>query len=205
LEKEMNLKIYVYSNVLNHSFLKNLIDGFEVYKFSTKLVNDQNFKNNNVFFITDESFTKTLLQDFLIRNNVFILLDTKEDSFRDKDYPYTTFLYSPLHIKNIKKLIKNNFDNNQNYQDLKLNGEKITNQHTNQSCYLTSLEKKIFLELISKQSISREYFLENILKVSKRLETKTVESHLTRIRKKLQEINSIIKISSKSDKFFIEN
>ena len=201
----MNLKIYVYSNVLNHSFLKNLIDGFEVYKFSTKLVNDQNFKNNNVFFITDESFTKTLLQDFLIRNNVFILLDTKEDSFRDKDYPYTTFLYSPLHIKNIKKLIKNNFDNNQNYQDLKLNGEKITNQHTNQSCYLTSLEKKIFLELISKQSISREYFLENILKVSKRLETKTVESHLTRIRKKLQEINSIIKISSKSDKFFIEN
>ena len=201
----MNPKIYVYSNILNYSFLKNLIDGFDVYKFSTKLVNDQNFKNNNVFFITDESFTKTLLQDFLIRNNVFILLDKKEDSFRDKDYPYTSFLYSHLHIKNIKKLIKNNFDNNQNYQDLKLNEEKIINQNTKQSCYLTSLEKKIFLELISKQSISREYFLENILKVSKRLETKTVESHLTRIRKKLQEINSIIKISSKSDQFFIEN
>ena len=201
----MNPKIYVYSNMLNYSFLKNLIDGFDVYKFSIKLVNDQNFKNNNVFFITDESFTKTLLQDFLIRNNVFILLDKKEDSFRDKDYPYTSFLYSHLHIKNIKKLIKNNFDNNQNYQDLKLNGEKIINQHTKQSGHLTSLEKKIFLELISKQSISREYFLENILKVNKKLETKTAESHLTRIRKKLQEINSIIKISSKSDKFFIEN
>ena len=53
--------------------------------------------------------------------------------------------------------------------------------------------------------IKRGYFLEKVLEIKKNIETKTIESHLTRIRKKLLMINSEIQISSKGDVFFIED
>jgi len=41
------------------------------------------------------------------------------------------------------------------------------------------------------------------LKIKKEIETKTVESHLTRIRNKLSKINSKLKIISKGKKIFL--
>ena len=59
--------------------------------------------------------------------------------------------------------------------------------------------------LFEKKQITREFLLEEILKIKKDIETKTIESHLTRIRRKLLKIESEIQISSKEDVFFLEN
>ena len=61
------------------------------------------------------------------------------------------------------------------------------------------------IDVIDKKTITKDYFLENILQLNKNTETKTIESHLTRIRKKLLEINSFIQIQSRGNKIFIGN
>ena len=70
---------------------------------------------------------------------------------------------------------------------------------------LTPLEKEIIIVLFEKKQITREFLQEEILKIKKNIETKTIESHLTRIRRKLLKIESEIQISSKEDVFFLEN
>ena len=81
----------------------------------------------------------------------------------------------------------------------------MTNLNNQISCLLTSLEKNILIELIEHKKIKREYFLEKIMNVKKNIETKTIESHLTRIRKKLLIVKSKIQISSKDDVFYLED
>ncbi len=201
----MRPEVHVYSNVLPFSFLENITHELEIVKLSNDKINDKDFKNKNIFFIIEKNFIHNIEEEFLLHNNVFILLDAEEKDHKYKNCNHTTFFYSPVYIKSISKIIKNNFDKNRNFQDVKVRGDIIINQKTQENCLLTNLEKKIFLQLILKQSLSRDYLLEKILKFSKKTETKTAESHITRIRKKLKKINSTIKISSKSDKFFIEN
>ena len=68
---------------------------------------------------------------------------------------------------------------------------------------LTSAEKKILILLFEKKEIEKFFLLENVLKLRKDIETKTIESHLTRIRKKLLSISSQIDIISKDNKVFL--
>lgn len=201
----MKPKLFAYSNNLPFSFVEKLIYEFDLIQLNISNINDKAFRNNNIIFIITNDFLLKILEDFLLQNNVFILLDLKEVNYKYKDCNHTTFFNGPIHVKNINRIAKNNFDKNKNYEDVKLRGDTIINQHTKQKCQLTDLEKKFFFELVSKNEISKDYFLEEIIEVNKTIETKTAESHLTRIRKKLKEINSKIKISSKSDKFFFEN
>ena len=67
--------------------------------------------------------------------------------------------------------------------------------------YQNSNKKK----LTNKKQIKRQFLLESVLKKRKDIETKTIETHLTRIRKKLLKINSEVLISSKNDIFYLDN
>ena len=61
----------------------------------------------------------------------------------------------------------------------------------------------LLLLLIDQKQTEKNFLLESILKIKKDTETKTIESHLTRIRNKLFKINSKLKILSKDDKVFL--
>ena len=80
----------------------------------------------------------------------------------------------------------------------------MTNLNSGMSALLTPLEKEILIAFFLKIQIKREYLLERVLKINKDIETKTIESHLTRIRKKLLKIKSKIQISSKDDLFYLD-
>ena len=54
-------------------------------------------------------------------------------------------------------------------------------------------------------AVNLAWGLEKIMNVKKNIETKTIESHLTRIRKKLLIVKSKIQISSKDDVFYLED
>jgi len=92
----------------------------------------------------------------------------------------------------------NNFNNY-----IKVLGEKIINKKTEKEIFLTNLEKKILIMLIDKVKIEKNFLLEVVLNIKKETETKTLESHLTRIRSKLLKINSNLKILSKENKVFL--
>ena len=95
-----------------------------------------------------------------------------------------------------KKIIFNNTE---------IFGEKMTNLSLGLSVLLTPLEREILVVFFKNKKIQRDYFLEEILKLKKNIETKTVESHLTRIRRKLLKIESDIQITAKEDIFYITN
>ena len=90
------------------------------------------------------------------------------------------------------------------FGDVEIYLDSIKNLNTGKKEKITALEKKILIELFEHKKIKRDYFLENILQIKKEIQTKTIESHLTRIRKKIFLIKSQIQISSKEDNFFIE-
>ena len=94
-------------------------------------------------------------------------------------------------------------ENSLNYEDIIIIGEKIINKKTKKEIFLTFLEKDILILLIERKKTKKNYLLESVLKLKKDTETKTIESHLTRIRNKLSKINSKLKILSKDDKIFL--
>ena len=79
----------------------------------------------------------------------------------------------------------------------------MINNKAEKEIFLTTLEKDILIPLINQEQIEKNFLLENILKIKKDTETKTIESHLTRIRNKLSKIDSKLKIISKGGNVFI--
>ena len=50
---------------------------------------------------------------------------------------------------------------------------------------------------------SKTFIKENILKIKSNIETNSLESHLTRIRKKMNEIETVVKIQTRNEKLLI--
>jgi len=91
------------------------------------------------------------------------------------------------------------------FKDIHIYGEKITNPSLDLSLLLTPLEKEILIFVCENKEIKKTALLENVLKIKTDIETKTIESHLTRIRKKLLSIKSEIQISLKDDTVYLED
>ena len=198
-------KIFVYSDFLSDFLIKEIMQEFNTSNISKKTMADNNFNNQNIFLIIKNNSKVLFGEDFFIRNNVLILSLRMKKNIKEIGFPYTSTLYGPINISNLSNRIKIHFSNKVfNFLDIKLYGEKMVNYKNGQSCFLTVLEKKILMVLVDKKKITKEYFLENILEINKGAETRTAESHLTRIRKKLHNINSDIQISSRSESFFLE-
>ena len=91
------------------------------------------------------------------------------------------------------------------YKDIIIQGEKIINSKDEKGVFLTSLEKEILIMLFDGIKVEKKILLENVLKLKQDTETKTIDSHLTRIRKKLISINSQVVIISKENMVFLDN
>ena len=116
----------------------------------------------------------------------------------------TTAINSPLSITYIRNKIES-FINNLKLQfhDISIDNQKIINLNDNSVCYLTEIELEILTHLIRKRETSKNYIKENILKIKSNIETNSLESHLTRIRKKMNKVNTAIKIQTKNEKLSI--
>ena len=111
-----------------------------------------------------------------------------------------TKIKTPISIVNIKNYIYK-FLNNKviHYEDIQLFDKKIINKKNKLSCNLTDIENNIFLYLIDLKECSKSNIKKDILKLNSKVETNSLDSHLTRIRKKLDNIKTRIKIQSKND------
>tara|TARA_B110000196_G_C21052260_1_gene617982 strand:- start:576 stop:1184 length:609 start_codon:yes stop_codon:yes gene_type:complete len=202
----MKNKIYFYSNVSCKNFFKDLLFEFDLLNLSEEAVNNKSFKNKNILLVVSDEVKITFEKSFFLYNNVVIFSSKKDENLNVEKYTQTTFFYGPVHIKTFLNFLRSCFISNVFvFKDIKIFGETITNINTGLSCTLTTLEKNFLTELIDEKQIKRGYFLEKVLEIKKNIETKTIESHLTRIRKKLSIINSEIQISSKGDVFFVED
>tara|TARA_B100000965_G_C19546954_1_gene738295 strand:- start:224 stop:841 length:618 start_codon:yes stop_codon:yes gene_type:complete len=198
--------IYLYTKKTLFNIIQEILLDYNIINLTFDQIYSSDFKNNNVLFVLDKDFVKDIKESFFINNNVVVFFSKKEHALDLTKLNQANFFYGNISVKKFideinthlifKKIIFNNTE---------IAGEKMTNLSSGLYVLLTPLEREILIVFFKNKKIQRNYFLEEILKLKKNIETKTVESHLTRIRKKLQKIESNIQITTKEDIFYINN
>ena len=201
----MKTTIYLYANNYYQRLIREIFFEYDVLDLKIENLNDPNFRNKKVLFITSEKEIKIFFKNFFYYNSVVVFSQKKTSLPNVSFFKNTRFFLGPQNLKKFLDEVKNFFLSSPiTFMDIKISNEVMTNTIFDETCQLTYLEKKILIELIDKKQLNRKYFLESILGLNKDTQTKTIESHLTRIRKKLLLIKSNIQITSKEDNFYIE-
>ena len=116
----------------------------------------------------------------------------------------SNILNSPLAINHLKNRIEHFVQNLKvQFHDFYIYNEKLINLNNDNFCYLTKIELEILTCLIGKKEISKNFIKENILNIKSNMETNSLESHLSRIRKKMNTIKTKVKIQPKNEKLLI--
>tara|TARA_Y100000768_G_C23929573_1_gene659333 strand:+ start:923 stop:1372 length:450 start_codon:yes stop_codon:yes gene_type:complete len=113
-------------------------------------------------------------------------------------------LKTPLTPSEIKNQIEKFLVSNEiQFKDIVIVDKKITNILNKKSCYLTEIENDILFYLIKNNNPNKKYIRENILKIKNDIETNSIESHLSRIRKKFDKIKTKIVVQAKKEDLLI--
>ena len=196
-------EIYLYSEKKINKIINEMFMGFTINTLSVEKIKKNNFINKNILLILDRNILKDLSRSFFFNNRVVIFSEINK-GFDNKIFFDAKIFNKQINInKFIDEVITFFAGNSFNYGDIKIVGEKIINNNTEKAIFLTALEKNILISLIDQQQIQKKFLLEKILKVQKDTETKTIESHFTRIRNKLLKIESKLKIISRADMIFL--
>ena len=126
---------------------------------------------------------------------IFLLPKTrKEIKFRD----HVVCIFYPIKISDFKKILNKKMNTPKIlFKEISLDKRGfIVNKKNNLKIYLTETEQDILKFLISKQSASKKDLKKEILNLNSLVDTRSLESHLSRIRKKIKKIDSTIKINS---------
>ena len=196
----MKKKINIFTDIKISPFLTELFSDYELFFMSLNEAekNYSNTKTNVIFVNNAQSINGVDLKK--LKGNFLIFSNYKN---KDKNTKHK-FINTPTPINYIKNKIKNFLENLKiKFHDIAIVNEKLTNEKNNYFCYLTKLELEILSHLIIEKESTKKYIQEKILNIKSTIETNSLDSHLTRIRKKLTQINTSVKIQSKKEKLLI--
>ena len=198
----MKYSINIYANRKIKFFLSELLPDYNLFLFDLDEVQVlQKHTRPSIMILNNEEDFKIMNHE-KISDNYLILSNIKNINFITKK---NNFIQTPLSISKIKTLIENFVENLKVYfHDIFIENEKLTNIKNNSFCYLTKVEVEILSYLISEKETNKDFIKENILNIKNSIQTNSLESHLTRIRKKMNQINTSVKIHSRSDKLLIK-
>ena len=119
--------------------------------------------------------------------------------------PQCSLVAYPIKYSNFNKIIQSLLHQTfRSYKNLYLSsGSILVNKDNNKKIFMTETEMKILTILFDKIIVKKNFLKESILNFQPSVETKSLESHLSRIRKKIHEIGGVTDIASK-DSIFIE-
>ncbi len=180
--------------------MNQLFSGYELFFIElTETKNNFEKTGTNIIFLNDKEKTQSI--DFYkLSNNFLILSNLKNKSLKTNNQ----IINIPKSINNIKTIIENFVENLETkFHDIIIVNEKLTNIKNSSFCYLTNLETQILTHLIIEKHSTKKYIQENILNIKSTIQTNSLDSHLTRIRKKMSQIKTSVKIQSRSEKLSI--
>ena len=179
--------------------MSDLLSDYELFFID---LNDLNkyLQNNSINIIVYNDKTIKLFDFKKLKGNFLILSNVKDQSLNINNQ----LIEIPIPINQIKTIIENFLENIKIiFHDITIINEKMTNINNDSFCYLTKLESEILSYLIYEKESTKNYIQENILNIKSTIKTNSLDSHLTRIRKKMSQIKTSIKIQSKSEKLLI--
>ena len=191
------LNIFCNNNIKN--FLLSLLSDYELTIMKLDLIkNNIQESQANIIFINNNDID---LRDYCkLSDNCLVISNLKNLNFNNK----SNILNSPLPINHLKNRIEHFVQNLKvQFYDLSLYNEKLINLENDKFCYLTKIELEILTYLISKKETSKNFIKENILNIKSNIETNSLESHLSRIRKKMNTIKTKVKIQTKNENLII--
>lgn len=194
------LNIFTDNKIKN--FLSSFLSQYELIFFELDNIEySTQVTQANIIILKNNKDAKLI--NFQNLNENYLIISTLEKN-KLESIKKIKLLNTPVSIENIKNTIENFVQNlTIHFNDISISREKVINISNDLYCYLTKIEIDILTCLIRKKETSKNYIRENILKIKSNIETNSLESHLTRIRKKLNKIKSKVKIQTKSDKLLI--
>ena len=180
--------------------------------FVSKFLIDKNFELMNIYDLLKTKENRMILFDY---KTSATKIQKIAQSFSDNKDTMTIFLlpkirkkikfnnhifciFYPIKINYIKKILIKKINNDKtSFKDILLDKRGfIVNKKNNLKIYLTETEQNILNLLISKHNASKNSIKKEILNLNPLVDTRSLESHLSRIRKKIKKIDSLIKIIS---------
>ena len=197
----MKNKINIFSDKKIKFFLGELFSDYEL--FFKDLTEIQKYIENtgiNIIFIKDKESLR--LVDFNKLSDNFLILSNQKNKNPNTN---NQIIKIPKSINNIKNTVENFVENLKiKFHDITIVNEKLTNINNNSFCYLTKLESQILTYLLIEKKSTKKYIQENILNIKSTIKTNSLDSHLTRIRKKMYKIKTSVKIQSKSENLIVK-
>ena len=193
----MKSKLIIFSNFEKNNIFYKLFPDYDLLLKSCKDISNEIYKDEMVLILLNKESSKEIHTQKI--NEEYIVI-TNDDKTNLELPNKILFINTPLQLNSFKSKINNLlFHKKINFNFLELTNKKILNKKNNLFCLLTDFEYQILETLLKKKDIKKKFIKENILYIKNDIETNSLESHLTRIRKKLDKLNANIKIISKKD------
>ena len=198
----MKSTLEIYSNENLNNFLKIFFKEYELTFLSLQSI-DYDLHKSQAKIIFINNIEETKLINFKKLDNNFLIISKLKNNYLNSNQNIKV-ISSPISINYLKNTIENFIQNLRvQFHDISINNEKLINLNNNYFCYLTKAELEILSYLIKERETTKDFIKENILKIKSNIETNSLESHLTRIRKKMNKVKTSIKIKTKNEKLLI--
>ena len=117
--------------------------------------------------------------------------------------PQSSLVFYPIKYSDFCKIIQSiQRQTSTMYKNLYLSSDSVlVNKDNNKKIFMTETEMKILTKLFDKIIVKKDLLRQSILNFHPGVETKSLESHLSRIRKKIHEIGGETNIASENSKF----
>ena len=198
----MRQKINIYTNIKSYKFFNQIVKKYILnYKTIDELLFDP-IKNDEGGIILNNEVNKFEIDLNLLSRNYIVITSNKKFNKTKKNIQILTPPFFPYQLENnIENFFNNNF---YEMKDIVIRNQNILNSKNKKMQPLTEIESKILTYLITNKLCTKEYIKENILNIKSSIETNSVDTHLTRIRKKFDIINTELIIKSKNNILSIE-
>ncbi len=194
----MKDELNIFCNINIKNFLPYLLSEYELTIMKLGAIKDNvQSSHANIIIISNND---TDFKDYgKLSDNCLVISNLKKFNFNKSN-----ILNSPLSINHLKDRIEHFVQNLKvQFHDISIYNEKLINVNNDNFCYLTKIELEILTYLIRKKETSKNFIKENILNIKSNIETNSLESHLSRIRKKMNTVKTKVKIQTKNEKILI--
>ena len=194
----MKDKLNIYSNNKIKKFLHSVFTKYDLVFMKLESIDYNTQKIQPNIIIISNNNENALINFQNLNDNYLIITNLKNTPLNQNNFP--KFLNMPISINSLKNSVSSFAQNFKiQFHDISIENEKLTNIKNNSFCYLTKVELEILKYLMREKETSKSFIKENILNIKSNIETNSLESHLTRIRKKMNKVETCVKIKTKSE------
>ena len=202
----MKNKIEIFSSEHLKNFLCNLKRCFDINfrdNQEKEILFDQ--KKFSLIFIEEKDVVLINCLNKISKNKNLLVVCKEHSVYEKLCFVKNNTLVAPISINKLINVINSSINfTKHNFGNIELKNFIIKNIETNLIINLTEIENHILLKLFKEESVHKSKLERDVLEIKEDINTSSIESHLNRIRKKLNKIESNVTIVSKDKSVNLE-